>query len=221
MSERDKGPSDGLNADGLSAATAPASEKVTQLAEKLRKSQLSRRAFLLRSGGALGGLALGMYLKPSLTSLGIPPAFASVSPGQASINWGDGGGGAPFDDIQFDNEYVDEYTSATQLDVTAGLCNVSDDEAGCSAITFTHNIVKDDGGYLAAVDPVVIANEADFKDPNLLCAPDCRDVNIQVNFNAANWGDADDETEVKFRIIATADQSGQESRLTVTVIKED
>ena len=54
--------------------------------------------------------------------------------------------------------------------------------------------------YLAAVDSVVIMNDADFKAPNLLFAPDCRKL-----------GGADDGTEVKFRIIATADQSGKDS----------
>ncbi len=44
------------------------------------RSRLSRRSFLLRSGGALGGLALGMYLKPGLTSLQVPRAYAEVSP---------------------------------------------------------------------------------------------------------------------------------------------
>ena len=122
LSECNKSSRDRLSADELSAAGAPTLEEATQLAERLRKSRLSRRAFLLRSGGAFGGLALGVSLKPSLTSLWKPPAFARVSPGlgRASIEWGPGGA-SPYDDIHFANEYIQGYASATRLDVTTGL----------------------------------------------------------------------------------------------------
>ncbi len=39
----------------------------------------TRRSFLLKSGGVLGGVALGVYLAPSLNTLRVPSVHAQVS----------------------------------------------------------------------------------------------------------------------------------------------
>ncbi|MFQ6030170.1 MAG: LamG domain-containing protein [Dehalococcoidia bacterium] len=45
------------------------------------RSRTTRRTFLLRTSGVLAGAALGgEYLAPNITSLSVPPAFASTSP---------------------------------------------------------------------------------------------------------------------------------------------
>ncbi len=70
----------GMGSDGERSEDREGAADAATSPESRRRSQLSRRSFLLRSGGALGGLALGMYLKPGLTSLQVPRAYAEVSP---------------------------------------------------------------------------------------------------------------------------------------------
>ena len=47
---------------------------------------VTRRSFLLKSAGALGGVALGVYLAPSLNTLRVPSVHAQVSPCPTSIS---------------------------------------------------------------------------------------------------------------------------------------
>ena len=64
--------------------------------EERRRRRLDRRTFI-RTGLAVGaGVAASAYIKPSLQSIGIPRAFASVTPGPGhpSIEWVD-------DDLEF------------------------------------------------------------------------------------------------------------------------
>jgi hypothetical protein len=72
-----------------STAEGPVEDAGGQAAAGPRRS--SRRQ-MLRAAALTGGLAAAMYVKPNARELGVPGAYASVSPGLANPPGNPGGG---------------------------------------------------------------------------------------------------------------------------------
>ena len=54
-----------------------------------KKGLSSRRSFLLKSAGVLGGLAVGLYVTPAMSSVSIRKAYANLSPCPTSASTSD------------------------------------------------------------------------------------------------------------------------------------
>ena len=185
-------------------------------AEEQRRRRLDRRTFI-RTGLAVGGgLVAAAYVKPNLQSIGIPRAFAQVTPGP---------GGRP--SIEFEPDDVDadagDVSSFEFLNVE--ICNVSGhlvvsisqwdyDVTVLEGPEFLDDTIGIDGVLLPTIGTLTSPPGGDGTKEG-----ECTDFPVTFNLLPL-W--TSEGTKIKVRIVATGtadDGQHADARLTLTLTK--